>query len=142
MTVSFYMQSDPGNNNPGTPFSYAATHRWGNDFLFYDYRKSHVYVNNRINGGNTRKLNDGQWHAICMSWNSDGTVKLFVDFEQTFTAKTNVKINGNGIITMMRVENPTGIYKMLEEDNRIMVMSDPNQGERGSYDLLTEASRM
>ncbi|MFC4633165.1 M14 family metallopeptidase [Dokdonia ponticola] len=47
-------------------------------------------------------------------------------------------LDGNGIITMMRVENPTGIYKMLEEDPRIMVMSDPNQGERGNYDLLTE----
>ncbi len=47
-------------------------------------------------------------------------------------------LNGDGVITMMRIEDPTGIYKMLDEDNRIMVMSDPNQGERGTYDLITE----
>merc|ERR1711871_1143862 len=108
MTVSFYMKSDPGNNNPGTPFSYAATHRWGNDFLFYDYRKSHVYVKNRINGGNTRKLNDGQWHAICMSWNNDGKVNLFVDFEQTFTTQTNANMDGNGIITIGQEQDTKG----------------------------------
>ncbi|WP_201739434.1 M14 family metallopeptidase [Dokdonia sinensis] len=47
-------------------------------------------------------------------------------------------LNGDGIITMMRVEDPTGDYQMLEEDNRIMVKADPNKGDRGTYKLLSE----
>ncbi len=47
-------------------------------------------------------------------------------------------LNGDGMITMMRIEDPTGNYQMLEEDNRIMVKADANKGEKGSYKLLTE----
>ncbi|WP_299684814.1 M14 family metallopeptidase [uncultured Dokdonia sp.] len=47
-------------------------------------------------------------------------------------------LNRDGLITMMRVEDPTGDYRLLEEDNRILVKADPNKGERGNYKLYTE----
>jgi len=47
-------------------------------------------------------------------------------------------LNGDNLITMMRIEDPTGKYKMLEDDNRIMVKANANKGEVGSYKVLTE----
>lgn len=47
-------------------------------------------------------------------------------------------INGDGLITMMRVEDPTGSYISLEEEPRIMVKANANQGQTGKYKLLTE----
>ncbi|MEM6377648.1 MAG: peptidase, partial [Bacteroidota bacterium] len=41
-------------------------------------------------------------------------------------------------ITMMRIEDPTGDYKILEEDNRIMVKADLSKGEVGTHKLFTE----
>jgi hypothetical protein len=47
-------------------------------------------------------------------------------------------LNGDGLITMMRVEDPTGSYIALEEEPRIMVKANPDQGQTGKYRLLTE----
>jgi len=47
-------------------------------------------------------------------------------------------LNGDNLITMIRIEDPTGDYKTLDEDNRIMVKADTKKGEVGTYKLLTE----
>ncbi|MCC1485055.1 M14 family metallopeptidase [Winogradskyella immobilis] len=47
-------------------------------------------------------------------------------------------LNGDNLITMIRVADPTGDYKMLEEDNRIMVKANTKKGEVGAYKLYTE----
>lgn len=47
-------------------------------------------------------------------------------------------LNGDGIITMMRIQDATGEYKMLEDDERVMVKADANKGERGTYKLVSE----
>lgn len=47
-------------------------------------------------------------------------------------------LNNDGFITMMRVEDITGDYTKLEEDNRVLVKADLNKGEKGTYKLLTE----
>jgi hypothetical protein len=47
-------------------------------------------------------------------------------------------IDGNGKITMMRVESPIGEYKISAEDPRSMVKADLSKGEKGSYILYTE----
>ena len=47
-------------------------------------------------------------------------------------------LNNDNLITMMRIEDPTGDYMMLEDDNRIMVKANTKEGEVGSYKLLTE----
>lgn len=47
-------------------------------------------------------------------------------------------LNKDKRITMMRIEDPTGDYRMLEEDSRIMVKANPEKGEVGTHKLLTE----
>ncbi len=47
-------------------------------------------------------------------------------------------INGDGLITMMRVKDPEGKYIPDPKDPRIMRKADPLKGERGIYKLYTE----
>lgn len=47
-------------------------------------------------------------------------------------------LNKDGFITMMRVENPTGEWKALDEDPRVMVKANGKKGESGKYLLFTE----
>ncbi|HKK76329.1 MAG TPA: M14 family metallopeptidase [Saprospiraceae bacterium] len=47
-------------------------------------------------------------------------------------------LNGDGLITMIRVEDPTGDYIPLEAEPRIMVKADREQGQSGRYKLFTE----
>ncbi|MEP1151699.1 MAG: M14 family metallopeptidase [Balneola sp.] len=47
-------------------------------------------------------------------------------------------LNGDGFITMMRVENKTGNWTVHKDDARVMVKSDIAGGNKGAYMLLTE----
>jgi len=47
-------------------------------------------------------------------------------------------LNGDGLITLMRVRDPLGQWMPHPEDERIMVRARPEQGQRGSYLLLSE----
>ncbi len=47
-------------------------------------------------------------------------------------------LDGNGKITMMRIESPAGDYKLHPDDPRILIKADPSKGEKGKYILLTE----
>ena len=47
-------------------------------------------------------------------------------------------LDGNGKITMMRVESPIGDYKLHPEDPRVLVKADATKGEKGKYLLFTE----
>jgi hypothetical protein len=47
-------------------------------------------------------------------------------------------LNGDNLITMIRIEDATGDYKMLDDDNRIMVKANTKKGEVGAYKLYTE----
>ena len=47
-------------------------------------------------------------------------------------------LNGDGKITMMRVEDPTGEWMESEDDPRVMVKADISKGQKGKYLLLTE----
>lgn len=47
-------------------------------------------------------------------------------------------LNGDGLITQMRVEDPEGTYVASAKDPRMMVKADPSKGERGKYKLYTE----
>ncbi len=68
--------------------------------------------------GNTKKTDDDRDGLI----NEDG-------FED---------LNKDGLITLIRVEDVTGDYMMLKEDNRIMVKADTDKGEKGSYKVFSE----
>ena len=47
-------------------------------------------------------------------------------------------LNKDGLITMMRVEDITGDYTKLKEDERVLVKADNNKGEKGTYKLFSE----
>ncbi|MEO6584034.1 MAG: M14 family metallopeptidase [Ferruginibacter sp.] len=47
-------------------------------------------------------------------------------------------LDGNGKITMMRVQSPVGMYRINTEDSRSMVKADLAKGETGGYLMLTE----
>lgn len=47
-------------------------------------------------------------------------------------------LDGNGKITMMRIESPIGEYKINPDDARTLVKADASKGEKGKYMLLTE----
>lgn len=47
-------------------------------------------------------------------------------------------LNGDGLITTLRVEDPTGQYMISKADPRLLVKADPTKGEQGRYRLLTE----
>ncbi len=47
-------------------------------------------------------------------------------------------LNGDGLITGMRVEDPEGTYIVSDKDSRIMIKADPKKGERGRYKIYIE----
>ncbi|MFC3416910.1 M14 family metallopeptidase [Algoriphagus hitonicola] len=48
-------------------------------------------------------------------------------------------LNGDGMITWMRVEDPMGDYKVSEEDERVLVKADRSKGEAGNYLVFKES---
>lgn len=49
-------------------------------------------------------------------------------------------LNNDGMITMVRIEDPTGRWKTHPADPRIMVMANVEKGEQGKYLLITEGN--
>jgi hypothetical protein len=47
-------------------------------------------------------------------------------------------LDGNGKITWMRVNSPTGKYKLNTDDPRSLILADPSKGEAGNYSLFSE----
>lgn len=47
-------------------------------------------------------------------------------------------LNGDGLITSIRVLDPTGAYIMSKDDPRVMVKADISKGETGKYLVYTE----
>jgi hypothetical protein len=47
-------------------------------------------------------------------------------------------LDGNGIITMMRVKSPDGEWIPVTSDPRLMKKADPSKGEKGLYKLYSE----
>ena len=47
-------------------------------------------------------------------------------------------LNGDGLISMMRVKDETGSWMISEKDERVMVKTERNKGENGYYKLFSE----
>jgi len=47
-------------------------------------------------------------------------------------------LNGDGLITYVRVEDPTGTHKIHDKEARVLVKADPAKGERGKYLYFSE----
>lgn len=47
-------------------------------------------------------------------------------------------LNGDGLVTWVRVEDPAGTFVASKEDPRILVKADPAKGESGKYLIFSE----
>lgn len=47
-------------------------------------------------------------------------------------------LNGDGLISMFRVEDPTGSFMSHKDDGRVLIKADPTKGEKGKYLYFTE----
>ncbi len=47
-------------------------------------------------------------------------------------------LNGDGLITVMRVADPSGDYMIHPDDARLMRRADPSKGESGAYSIYIE----
>jgi hypothetical protein len=64
-----------------------------------------------------------------------------VDHDRDGTAGDNgyTDLDGNGMITWMRVEDPMGEYVISKDDDRVMVKADRSKGEAGTHSLYRES---
>ncbi|MFP4289784.1 MAG: M14 family metallopeptidase [Bacteroidales bacterium] len=47
-------------------------------------------------------------------------------------------LNNDGLITLMRIEDPAGEWITHPDDDRIMIKADPGKGQKGKYKVLSE----
>lgn len=47
-------------------------------------------------------------------------------------------LNKDGLISMMRIEDPTGGYTLHKQDSRVVIKADKNKGQLGNYHLISE----
>jgi len=95
---------------------------------------------------------DKTWYVIPLG-NSDAAAKYFSkplmidarnarpyndDMDDKVDEDGVEDLDGNGIITMMRVKDPQGEWMPVPDDPRIMKKADWDKGERGIYELYTE----
>lgn len=60
------------------------------------------------------------------------------DFDALVDEDGPEDLNGDGLITMMRIRDPQGKWMKDTSDARIMRLADPLKGEKGQYRLETE----
>lgn len=49
-------------------------------------------------------------------------------------------LNGDGVITLLRIADPAGKYIECEEDKRVMVTAETEKGKTGIYSVFTEGT--
>lgn len=79
-----------------------------------------------------------QYFAKVRSERSGNATKTDDDRDGKLNEDDVDDLDGNGKITWMRVLDPTGKYKLNPDDQRSLILADPNKGENGKYILLPE----
>ena len=100
-----------------------------------------------------KKALDGHTIYVIARVNPDGAADLFADVKTE--RRSNLSpydddndgridedgpedLNGDGLITLMRKEDPEGRYIPHPKDKRLLVKADANKGEKGQYKLYSE----
>ncbi|MBX2846148.1 MAG: hypothetical protein KTR13_08030, partial [Saprospiraceae bacterium] len=68
----------------------------------------------------------------------DNSRKMDNDRDGDFDEDGYDDLNGDGLITMMRIKHPTGTYRSHEADPRVLVEADVSKGEEGIYLVMEE----
>lgn len=79
-----------------------------------------------------------QYFAKIKSERSGNATKTDDDRDGKMNEDGYDDLDGNGKITMMRVLDPTGKYKLNPDDSRTLIRADASKGEIGKYNLLSE----
>ncbi|WP_439487710.1 M14 family metallopeptidase [Algoriphagus sp.] len=80
-----------------------------------------------------------QYHAALKYERRGNAVSIDHDRDGTPGGSGYTDLNGDGYITMMRVEDPMGDYILSKEDERVLVKADKSKGEAGKYLLYKES---
>jgi hypothetical protein len=79
-----------------------------------------------------------QYFAKVKAERSGNAIKTDDDRDGKINEDDTDDLDGNGKITMMRILDATGKYKLNSDDPRSLLMADAAKGETGKYILLTE----
>ncbi|MBC7418713.1 MAG: peptidase [Pedobacter sp.] len=79
-----------------------------------------------------------QYFAKVRTERSGNATKTDDDRDGKINEDGTEDLDGNGKITLMRVEDPTGKYKLNTDDPRSLLLADATKGENGKYILLPE----
>lgn len=79
-----------------------------------------------------------QYFAKIKSERSGNATKTDDDRDGKINEDDFDDLDGNSKITMMRILDPTGKYKLNSDDPRSLILADATKGENGKYILLSE----
>jgi hypothetical protein len=80
-----------------------------------------------------------QYHAALKYERRGNAVAMDHDRDGTPGDNGYSDLNGDGLITWMRVEDPMGDWMISKEDERVLVKADRSKGEAGKYRVFKES---
>ncbi len=80
-----------------------------------------------------------QYHSSLKYHRRGNTMELDHDRDGEKGENGYTDLNGDGMITWMRVEDSLGEYMISEEDERVLVKADRSKGQSGSYSVFMES---
>lgn len=80
-----------------------------------------------------------QYHAALKYERRGNAVAVDHDRDGTPNDNGYSDLNGDGLITWMRVEDPMGDWMISKEDERVLVKADRSKGEAGKYRVFKES---
>ncbi len=80
-----------------------------------------------------------QYHASLKYERRGNTMAMDHDRDGTPGDNGYSDLNGDGVITWMRVEDAMGDYMISEEDDRVLVKADRAKGQSGQYRVFKES---
>lgn len=82
----------------------------------------------------------GQYHNKLKYERRGNAAKIDHDRDGSFSDDPYEDLNNDGFITQIRVESPMGNHKLHPQEARILIESDRNKGETGSYLVYSEGT--
>lgn len=80
-----------------------------------------------------------QYHAALKYERRGNAASVDQDRDGKINENGYTDLDGNGMITWMRVEDPTGDYIISKEDDRVMEKANHSKGEAGKYSVFKES---
>ncbi|XP_070535677.1 uncharacterized protein [Ptychodera flava] len=79
-SICLWLKTPESNTNYySTVFSYLASGDWYSSIVFSFPRNLRLYVINQWGAQTSKKVDDGSWHYLCVTWSSDGGIYKLYD---------------------------------------------------------------